>query len=368
MLQQSSSGTARPKLLFADVRVAASGKWEQILRDLSSSMDDAIEKAPNHVPCPVHPSSVDGFRLFKDFRDTGGGICNTCGPKTDGFTLLSWVNGWALGKSLQEVARWLGMDDPIRRETVRTVKPIVAPKPKELDPYKQKRLNETWTAAYPATSKEAEPLRRYLSARGVLPTVLPETLRFHPTLPYFIKNKDGSYKKLGELPAILAMVSGPSGNPVTLHRTYITLDGRKSPVPKAKKMMSAALEGSVSGGAIRLYPVQECLGLTEGIETALAVHCATGMPVWACVSDTMLQGVVIPDTAQEIIIWADLDINGAGAKAAKALHDRLTLQGRSSVIQYPADALSEDKDGIDWADIYVGLGKSGFPAEYTTSP
>ena len=59
----------------------APGRWLDILSGLAPDLRPAVEKRGRHVPCPVH-GGKDGFRLFRDADQTGGGICNT-------------VSGWA---------------------------------------------------------------------------------------------------------------------------------------------------------------------------------------------------------------------------------------------------------------------------------
>ena len=61
-----------------EVRAAAEGRWLEICGILAPQLAPAMEKIGTHVPCPVHGGD-DGFRLFKDFSKSGGGICNTCG-------------------------------------------------------------------------------------------------------------------------------------------------------------------------------------------------------------------------------------------------------------------------------------------------
>jgi phage/plasmid primase-like uncharacterized protein len=77
-----------------EIKAAADGKWDSILSALAPSLAEALQKLGKHVACPVH-GGTDGFRLFKDVAQTGGGICNTCGAHRDGLALLSWVNGWS---------------------------------------------------------------------------------------------------------------------------------------------------------------------------------------------------------------------------------------------------------------------------------
>ena len=76
-----------------ELKLLAAGRWESIVASLAPQLVQAVERAPHHVPCPVH-GGTDGFRLFRDFDETGGGVCNTCGIHHDGYTLLMWANGW----------------------------------------------------------------------------------------------------------------------------------------------------------------------------------------------------------------------------------------------------------------------------------
>ena len=63
---------------------------------------------------------------------------------------------------------------------------------------------------------------------------------------------------------MLARVDDRNGRAVTLHRTYLTRDGKKANVPTVKKLMSPTVPGGTCGGAIRIYPAGETLAITEG--------------------------------------------------------------------------------------------------------
>ena len=91
------------------VRKAASGNWLFILERMAPQLSKAIEKVGRHVPCPVR-GGTDGFRLFKDAHETGGGISNQDGPFHDGFALLMWLNGWTFQECVKEVAEQLGVE------------------------------------------------------------------------------------------------------------------------------------------------------------------------------------------------------------------------------------------------------------------
>src|SRR5690606_22491402 len=97
----------------------------------------------HHVACPVH-GGVDGFRLFKDYEDKGGGICNSCGSKTNGFAMLAWVRGYEIKDAVRDVAQCLGEDSlssPVH--TPRKAPPKVQ-KPVDTR-WAYKQVYEAWT-------------------------------------------------------------------------------------------------------------------------------------------------------------------------------------------------------------------------------
>jgi len=84
-------------------------------------------------------------------------------------------------------------------------------------------------------------------------------------------------------PAILALVTDAiTGEPLTLHRTWIKSDGTKADVDPPRMLLGKHRK---QGGVIRLWPddaVTRGLAIAEGIETALTVALAF-TPVWSCV-------------------------------------------------------------------------------------
>jgi phage/plasmid primase-like uncharacterized protein len=105
---------------------------------------------------------------------------------------------------------------------------------------------------------------------------------------------------------------------------------------------------------MRLYPAGETLAVAEGIETALAVRLATGLPVWAAICAGGMARLVIPDEVQLVVICADNDVSGLDA--AKTLARRLLVEQRRVKILIP------DPPGADWADLQgVGHGSTTLP-------
>ena len=353
------------------VRNAAHGRWVEILSALAPELDAALSRPGKHVTCPVH-GGKNGFRLFKDAELLGGGVCNTCGTFHDGFALLRWlgdvdfptvvsmVNGIVLGGLASQPQR------PAR-------KPIQPPPPP--DESIRVRLNAAWGEAFPHVSPKASLMWKYFQNRGInLPAKKSVyNLRLHPGLKSF--DEDGKYE--GTYPCILALVQDRDGQPVTLHRTYITQGGIKAPVENAKKMMPLIPGRHVQGAACRLtrslasLGFCEVLGVCEGIETALAVWQATGIAVWPALNAPLLALFDPPPWAKIVWAWADADPGKAGEAAALKLKQKLDAARIESVIWMPDSSIlpvSDGRKGVDWLDVLAECGPHAFPLAATGEP
>jgi len=353
---------------YQEVKDAARSQWSRIILALcrSTEIHDAITRGPNdhgRCPNPSHPQkNGDAFRVFDDFDQTGGVICNSCGAFPNGFALLQWENGWDFTQAWHAVRDLLNdgviasVDQQVDRAApVQTASDTVDDKQKKRPTIA--RLKQLWEEAVPLDHPDAEPARRYFANRHLLLDTYPQVMRLHPNLGYFEQSI-----KLGEYPVLLAQLVSPDGQVVGLHHTYLTSAGGKAPVPSVKKMRVARGKQS-QGAAIRLFEPGDQLGVSEGIETGLAAYLATGIPVWPTYSSSLLQSVMIPRHVKRLIIWADLDRSQAGRKAAGKLKQRLRDEGRTDLIiqiQYPNLPLN-DRKSVDWWDLYVAKGPRAFP-------
>jgi hypothetical protein len=82
--------------------------------------------------------------------------------------------------------------------------------------------------------------------------------------------------------------------------------------------------------------------VSEGIETALAVRLATGLPVWAAICAGGIARLVVPPEVSLVVICANHDPDGLDA--AKAFARRLLGEQRRVKI------LTPETPGADWAD------------------
>jgi putative DNA primase/helicase len=215
------------------------------------------------------------------------------------------------------------------------------PDPTALETHRSKRqfaIDAVLRESVPISAESAQVARRYLRTRGVLSDLLP-SLRYHPALRYYHDKKCQ-----GEYPALIADVRDITGRLVTLHRTYLTDDGRKAPVESPKKIMGVP-QGSCTGAAIRLYTAYDELVIAEGIESALAMSCMLHLPAWAAVSAHGMENVLLPESVRAVHIGADNDKSGRGQDAAEYLAARLSRNGIAVWIHTP------DIPGTDWADV-----------------
>ncbi len=321
-----------------DVADLAFGRWEHILPALGIDQAFLVNK---HGPCPVC-GGTKPFR-FDNKRGQGNHICSHHGAG-DGFKLLMLYHGWDFKTAAANVREALGGT----AASFQTTPPKKVEEELTEEEIKERRkiLNNAWSLAEPI--KKHDLVYRYLQNRG-LPVLdkWPSVLRLRNKMTYL--DEDGVV--LGEFPVMLALVQDQDGKPVSLHRTYLDKHGQKAPVEEVKKLMRSAAN-KLSGSAIRLFKPGQKLAIAEGIETALAVHELTGLPVWATISAPLMKSVVVPKEVEEVYIFADNDRpdklgKRAGIEAATTLAKRLREEGKKVQIAMPRE------EGTDFLDVYL---------------
>ncbi|THF64962.1 zinc-binding protein [Pseudothauera nasutitermitis] len=312
------------------VKQRAHGRWTPILASLG--VDERILRRRN-LPCPLC-GGTDRFQYTDKFGE-GNYHCRSCGPG-GGFKLLQAVLGIDFNTALREVERCVG------------VLPVAAaPHAGEPSAERMKKLAQRiWNEARPVTP--GDEVDRYLRGRGLALPAYPKVLRFHPALGYYQKDATGRSRKVAEYPAMLACIQGTDGHAVTLHRTYLK-DGAKLAAPDAKKVLSAG----INGAAVRLFEATGELAVAEGIEKGLAVHLATGKPVWASLNAGNLEKLWLPDTVRTVCIYADNDADGdfAGQAFAFALA-RSLKRNEAHTGPRQVKVFVPRHPGIDWDDVW----------------
>lgn len=292
---------------------AARGHWRDILLQLGV---EAKFLENRHGPCPMC-GGHDRYRW--DNKDGNGTYyCNQC-KAGNGLQLLLNLNGWDLATAFREVDGVLGNAerDP--------------PKPEMNDVAHVRRLNDLWLGATPLVSGDLA--QRYLASRVALPPTIPSCLRLNERCP--------APDRIPR-PALLALVSGPGGEPVTVHRTFLGPNG-KADMENPRALMPGKLS---DGAAIRLFPLAgERLRIAEGIETAFAAADRFEVPVWSAINATMLAKWTPPPQVREVWVFGDNDAKFGGQAAAFSLAHKLAGRlGLRVHVRVPCET------GHDWAD------------------
>lgn len=212
--------------------------------------------------------------------------------------------------------------------------PVLAPP--NADPDKAQKRQRAMDRAIALWNGSAVALRTladaYLTARGLPGLASSAALRFRLDTPH---------PSGGKLPALVALVQDMAGEPVAIHRTFLTRDGRKASVEPVKATL-----GPCRGGAIRLDPVAPELVIGEGIESSASAGRILGLSAWAaCSAGNLARGLVLPAVVRSVVIAADADEPGERAAREAAL--RWSCEGRRVRIATPNIA------GTDFNDLLI---------------
>ena len=327
-----------------------SGHWLSAFSTLAPCLDHAVERLGRNVSCPVN-GGTDGFRLFIDANDTGGGVKHSLGVFPQGIDLLMWVNDWNFVQTYDSLNDWLGGDSCSLSQPSRVLPSIPELSIEEVAK-RRSWLNSIWSESLSLSSSEAEPAMRYFTSRCInFSAMSSRDIRFHPSLSY--TNYDtGEY--LGRFGAILSLLRNNNGQPVTLHRTYLDSDGFKLNLGNDLdcRKMCPPVDRKVPGRHIRMFePVDGTIGICEGIETAMAIYEATSIPVWPCISASMMQSFSPPPGIKKVLNFIDKDRNNAAQNSAEKLRENFSRDDCQLIdLLPPTPILSSDSKGVDWAD------------------
>jgi hypothetical protein len=146
-------------------------------------------------------------------------------------------------------------------------------------------------------------------------------------------------------PVMLAAISDAKGRLLALHRTYLAPDGSvKAPVhPYSPKMTL----GRVGGLACHLAAPTNELAVAEGIETALSVQLATGIPTWAALSAGGLRRLILPSAPNAGLVTIAVDADVVGIEAARVAALRWKGEGREIRVIVPS------RPGTDFNDLIM---------------
>jgi len=302
---------------MSSLRDLAKGRWPSLLSMLGI---DRRYLTGKHGPCPVCDEGRDRFR-FDDKDGTGTWICSVCGAG-DGFSLLMRVKGWDFAECAREVEAIVGKAETTQVRQKRDEQSL------------RDSMNRLWRVGH--RIERGDPVAYYLECRGIEPDDYPSTLRYVERCRYI--GGEARY-----FPAMIAKFMAPDGRPVTIHRTFLDGNGGKAPVEKPRGLMPGKIE---KGGAVRLAPAGDVLGVAEGIETAFSASVLWSIPVWAALTAGLMMAWEPPEEAKEIIVFGDNDAGFTGQSSAYALAHRLATRGRTVTVAIPPQV-------GDWNDVLM---------------
>ena len=144
-------------------------------------------------------------------------------------------------------------------------------------------------------------------------------------------------------PVMLAAISDAKGRMLALHRTYLAPDGSaKAPVQPPKMTL-----GQVAGLACHLGTPSNEIAVAEGIETALSVQLATGIPTWAAISAGGLRRLILPPAPHAGLVTIAADADVVGIEAARVAALRWKGEGRQIRVIVPS------RPGTDFNDLIM---------------
>lgn len=235
-----------------------------------------------HVDCPI----CGGKKKFR-LNEYNGNVMYICTCSAgDIFKLLMQITDLDFKTLANEIDRIIG--------NTNTYQAPLAPR----------RDYEKELVGYWKTLKQVRgtSVERYLNSRGIYR--LPKRA---------MKISGGDDKSI-----MFCVATNDQGNPVITHQTYLENDKKADiDVPKKTVKVDRERESVIQESiAIRLFETQTCLGISEGIETALAAHQLYECAVWATINSNFMKKFRAPLGVEHLIIFADSDKNGTGHAAA----------------------------------------------------
>lgn len=309
-------------MLREPLRERTRGRWHSILAAVGVPSKALRNR---HGPCPVC-GGKDRFR-FDDKAGTGSFFCSQCGPG-DGIELVKRLHRLEFREAARLIEQHLG-EAPARQPQTGGG---------STDANRLEELKTVWSRSRPVTLDDVA--GRYLNARTGI-TQFPECLRFSPDERYADPGTKPSWH-----PLLLARFDPADDGDAdeqafALHRTYLDFAGYKADVASPRKMLGAM----PAGGAVRLMPHSDTLGIAEGIETALSASALFDVPVWAALTSGLLQGWCPPIDVRLVIVFGDTDASFTGQSAAYHLARRLKARGLTVSVELPV------RTDSDWNDV-----------------
>ena len=190
--------------------------------------------------------------------------------------------------------------------------PLEAPKAGRDEAREKANMTSLWRRASPLDGQDI--VSRYLKGRGVAMASWPASVRWIAELAY---SEDGETTLH---PGMLAKYVAHDDSSAILHRIFLREPGAHADVNRPKMFMPGKVP---PGGAVRTGPVEETMGIGEGLVNSLSAGLQHRLTVWAALDAGNLMKWIPPKGSKHIVIFGDLDSSFTGQMAAYNLAFRL---------------------------------------------
>lgn len=249
---------------------AADGKWPEILNHFGIQMTNN-----RHIDCVFCGSK-------KSLRITDRGWICKCGN----------------GNHIEVIMKYTGLSF---KDAACDIDSFINNKYRGKKTPDQVNVIGLWKGLSPIQGTQAQ---RYLESRGII-DIPKRAMKFGQS--HFDHQSGRTFG------CITCVATDGRAEPCYIHRTLLDGD-KKADIDSSKKLEK--IKESVGGVAVRLTEVDTCIGIAEGIETALSATKLYKTKVWATLNTSFMKKFIAPRGVKHLIIYADSDSNGAGLSAA----------------------------------------------------
>jgi hypothetical protein len=205
--------------------------------------------------------------------------------------------------------------------------------------FSEVRLAQTLALWRRAHAIEGTLAARYLRSRGLDPDRFDlQALRF--------SSMQWHWPTRSTWPALLALVSTHDGRELSVHQTFLSLDGAGKAAIEKARLYRAGLP--IAGGGV-WFPKAEPKGefvVGEGIETTLSAMALYGAAAGcAALSASGLATLILPASVKRVRICADHDVTARGLVAARDACRRWRAEGRAVVVSMP-ERIGDDMNDV----------------------
>lgn len=308
-------------------------------------------------PCPVCGGN-DRF-TFDDNQGMGNSYCRQCGNggmARTGLKLIQDILEIDFNETCNLVGEYLNLTpEEFNKKHTKKAKPLANynVEKQELDPNKkalaEKTIKDIESNLWDISNTLAQ---EYLKHRRGLNVDYPIANLYFSDIHHY----DTTYKKESTKPALLARLTSYDGGLEAYQRIYLKPNGEKLERKQTLRLTNNTMLDSAA--SVKLFPKAKVMGIAEGVETALAAHELTKLPVDAAINAKRLENWKPPEICKVVYIFSDLDHPDQktgkcpGHESAVKLFHKLVKSGLIVYLLTPGLDIPEGKHSWDFNDFY----------------